>query len=587
MTRKLRKGLAVFLGLTMMTSVITACGGNDEDDEHETETQIVSEEEKPQKKTEDESEEDEREHVTIRFAQFGNNADDIEGMENDPVKQEIEEKVNISLEYDTGTEGFDERMQNELFTGGAADLFPTWGETDKLRDWVDEELVYCLSDIVNASPERYPTLNKIMHSDEYKMYNELYTGDAEKAYAIYGIAAFAEPTFAGIPAYNTAILEEVNDGEVPQTVEEFIDFTIKCAESGYVGWWPRNDKLTNWNQIDKTIAGPQGTTILPPKGDFWEGFVPTGEIGTENEHWTLVATSDESKEVMKQLNEMYAAGGLDSGIGVKSDFDDAYAAFGDGRIASMDFGFGYPAQYKDFYLNPWEASNSDAKPEDLTLGVAPTHNGEHAKTYTTGTWVGSHYFIPTNCEFPERVLDLVEFIASPEGQDLMHNTVNGEYQEGREDYWEKATAPYGYGDGRCKYVWFSYMLSGTEYQVDFKNNEWWEAVSNPIDHSSHWATEQDVELMDYARDIVSEFRDDCVVTLPAYYNLVSLPAEANDIRTRLVDTTNEYLSQMLGGQLDIDEGWEEYVSEYERLGANDLEQMVNDAVKEARELYGN
>ena len=31
--------------------------------------------------------------------------------------------VNIDLEYDTGTEGFDDRMETELYTGGAADLF--------------------------------------------------------------------------------------------------------------------------------------------------------------------------------------------------------------------------------------------------------------------------------------------------------------------------------------------------------------------------------------------------------------------------------------------------------------------------------
>lgn len=67
-----------------------------------------------------------RETVNIRFAQFGNSVDDVDGMENDPIKKAIEEAVNVTLEYDTGTDGFDERMQTELFTGGAADLFPTW-----------------------------------------------------------------------------------------------------------------------------------------------------------------------------------------------------------------------------------------------------------------------------------------------------------------------------------------------------------------------------------------------------------------------------------------------------------------------------
>ena len=35
------------------------------------------------------------------------------------------------------------------------------------------------------------------------------------------------------------------------------------------------------------------------------------------------------------------------------------------------------------------------------------------------SYVGAHYFIPTSCEYPDRVLDLVEFLASNEGQNLL------------------------------------------------------------------------------------------------------------------------------------------------------------------------
>ena len=98
-----------------------------------------------------------REKVTVRFAQFGNSTDDVEGMENDPIKKAIEEAVNIELEYDTGTDGFIERMETELYTGGAAELFCSFGETEKIQKYVEEELVYDLAAIVNAEPERYPT----------------------------------------------------------------------------------------------------------------------------------------------------------------------------------------------------------------------------------------------------------------------------------------------------------------------------------------------------------------------------------------------------------------------------------------------
>ena len=53
-----------------------------------------------------------------------------------------------------------------------------------------------------------------------------------------------------------------------------------------------------------------------------------------------------------------------------------------------------------------------------------------------------------------------------------------------------------------------------------------------------------------------------------------------------MDVTNEYLSQMIGGQMDIETGWADYQAAYEREGAAELEQMVNDAIAAARTTYG-
>lgn len=527
-----------------------------------------------------------RKKVNVRFAQFGNSVDDVDGMANDPIKKAIEEAVNVTLEYDTGADGFDERMQTELFTGGAPDLFPTWGESDKISKWVQDELVVNISELVNADPDRYPTLHKIINTSEYKAYNELYTGDAENAYAIYGVAAFADPAFAGVPVYNQAILDEVNGGKVPATVEEFLTYANAAGKAGYVGWWPRNDKLTNWNEIDKTIASAQGTSILAPSGDAWAGFTLSGSLGSDSEKWTLASTSEQSKAVVKQLAELYKNGGFDSNIGVKGDFDDAYSDFGAGKIGAANFGFGYPGQFKDFYTSCWVAANASAQPSDLTLGTALTSNGKTGTTYTTGTWIGSHYFIPTSAENPDRVLDLVEFLASGKGQDVLHNTVDGVFdQTHNSDYWNTVNLPYGYGtDGRCKYVWFSYLFSGTEYRVDFESNSWWDAVYAPTDLSGEWMTASDLQLTEYAKGIISGFVDSAVTKLPAYYNLISLPAEASDIRTKLVDITNSYLTQMIGGQMDIDANWEKYAAEYEAAGAKNLETMLNDAVSTARSM---
>ena len=578
----MKRMLSLALVLLLALSLFAGCGGNNTQNNTQTGNQT----------TEGDggagAGEAEREHVTIRFAQFGNNLDDAEGYENDPIRQAIEDAVNITLEYDTGTEGFDDRMETELYTGAAADLFPTWGESEKIASHIENELVVNIGEIINADPDRYPTLYKIINSDEYKMYNELYTGDPDATYAIYSISAFADPSFSGVSVYNQAILDEVNGGAVPQTVDEFLAYCEAAGSAGYVGWWPRNDKLTTWDDIDYTLAVPQGTSIQEPTvGANMKGVVLSGELGTDSEYWTVSATSEASQAVVRQLRELYLNGGLSSSIGISGDFDDAYADFGTSRIGAVNFGFGYPGQFRDFYKTAWAAANADATIDDLTVGYSLTSDGSYGPIYQTGTWVNSHYFIPYSCENPERVLDLVEFIASNEGQDLLHNCVNGEYNfDQGSDYWSEIDGAYGYGDGRCKYVWFSYMFSGTEYYVDFENQDWWTAVTYPTDFSNNWATEEDAALVDKAKETISTYVDDVIVDLPAYYNMITLPAEASEIISQLNSLTDEYLTQFIGGQLDVDSDWATYAAAYEDAGALELEQMINEAVATARSNYG-
>ena len=578
----MKRMLSLALVLLLALSLFAGCGGNNTQNNTQTGNQTTEGDGGA------DAGEAEREHVTIRFAQFGNNLDDAEGYENDPIRQAVEDAVNITLEYDTGTEGFDDRMETELYTGAAADLFPTWGESEKIASYIENELVVNIGEIINADPDRYPTLYKIINSDEYKMYNELYTGDPDATYAIYSISAFADPSFSGVSVYNQAILDEVNGGAVPQTVDEFLAYCEAAGSAGYVGWWPRNDKLTTWDEIDYTLAVPQGTSIQEPTvGANMKGVVLSGELGTDSEYWTVSATSEASQAVVRQLRELYLNGGLSSSIGISGDFDDAYADFGTSRIGAVNFGFGYPGQFRDFYKTAWAAANADATIDDLTVGYSLTSDGSYGPIYQTGTWVNSHYFIPYSCENPERVLDLVEFIASNEGQDLLHNCVNGEYNfDQGSDYWSEIDGAYGYGDGRCKYVWFSYMFSGTEYYVDFENQDWWTAVTYPTDFSNNWATEEDAALVDKAKETISTYVDDVIVDLPAYYNMITLPAEASEIISQLNSLTDEYLTQFIGGQLDVDSDWATYAAAYEDAGALELEQMINEAVATARSNYG-
>lgn len=595
MKHTLKKSLAFSLVLALLAGMLVGCGGAPSSSA--TNSTSASVEATSSAGGKGENPNTGRENVTIRFSQYANNTDDQKYMANDPIKKAIEEAVNVTIEYDTGIEGYDDRLATELAVGAAPDLFPTWGVAPLLRKYAEEEAVYDIGKIINADPERYPILYKIINHPTYKMYNKMYTGDENATYAIYSFSARAYPNFNGVPAYNTAILKEVNDGVVPSTVSEFVAFTEKAADAGYSGWWPFNNKLTNWAEIDRTIANPLGTTLrTPATWDWiWTGFLPDdpAKIGTDEEHWTLMTVSDKSKEVVKLLAEMYAKNGIHNGVGTLVDEDDGYAAFNNGTLASYGYSYGYYTQFKKLY-DSWMSAHPDGSLRDLTLGTALTDDdGNWMQIYDVPVYLGSHYFIPTSCEYPERVLDLVEFLASNEGQKLIFCGIEGlTYTMDGEDIVfdiEEITninKHYGYPyQDTCRYVWFTYLFCTSEMMLNLEDNDWWDAVTTPYDPTMDWATDDDRECFQYALDTVQEFVDDVYVVIPSYYGMATLDAEWADVQTKLYEITNRYLAQMVGGQLDIDTGWEQYRAEYEAAGGPGLEEAVNEAIAFARTEY--
>ena len=595
MKHTLKKLLAFSLGLALVAGMLVGCGGAPSSSAANSTSASVEATSSAGGKGENPNAG--RENVTIRFSQYANNTDDQEYMANDPIKKAIEEAVNVTIEYDTGIEGYDDRLATELAVGAAPDLFPTWGVASLLRKYAEEEAVYDIGKIINADPERYPILYKIINHPTYKMYNKMYTGDENATYAIYSFSARAYPNFNGVPAYNTAILEEVNDGVVPSTVSEFVAFTEKAADAGYSGWWPFNNKLTNWAEIDRTIANPLGTTLrTPATWDWiWTGFLPDdpAKIGTDEEHWTLMTVSDKSKEVVRLLAEMYAKNGIHNGVGTLVDEDDGYAAFNNNTLASYGYSYGYYTQFKKLY-DSWMSAHPDGSLKDLTLGTALTDDdGNWMQIYDVPVYLGSHYFIPTSCEYPERVLDLVEFLASNEGQKLIFCGIEGlTYTMDGDDIVfdiEEITninKHYGYPyQDTCRYVWFTYLFCTSEMMLNLEDNDWWDAVTTPYDPTMDWATDDDKECFQYALDTVQEFVDDVYVVIPSYYGMATLDAEWADVQTKLYEITNRYLAQMVGGQLDIDTGWEQYRAEYEAAGGPGLEEAVNEAIAFARTEY--
>jgi len=91
MVKNWKKLLCFAIVAVMLISLLGACGGKEKSNQEQETTSSGTQSENKQETNAD------REKVTIRFTQFGNNTDDPEGMKNDPIKKAIEEAVNITL----------------------------------------------------------------------------------------------------------------------------------------------------------------------------------------------------------------------------------------------------------------------------------------------------------------------------------------------------------------------------------------------------------------------------------------------------------------------------------------------------------
>ena len=108
-----------------------------------------------------------------------------------------------------------------------------------------------------------------------------------------------------------------------------------------------------------------------------------------------MTVSDESKEVMKILAEMYANDGIHNGVGTLVDEDDGYAAFNNGTFGLLRLQLGYYTQFKKLYDSWMKAHPDDGSfPISRWAPLSPTTTATGCVSMTCPPTWAPHYFIP-------------------------------------------------------------------------------------------------------------------------------------------------------------------------------------------------
>ena len=513
--------------------------------------------------------------------------------ENDPIRALIEEKTNTKITYTSfPVISYSDDLAALMASGeNPPDIIQNWGGKGETGTWASNGQLVDLAALVAADADRYPVLASIMKDPIYRLYNEMYSGDVDKAYGFYTLfGSTMFNNYVGDMVYNMNILRKLGFDRPPETIEQFMEYGKAASQNGIIAWYPRNWNFQNFQSMNYSALGSFNTAIEYPDGNNpWIGM----RQGTDGA-WSCVTTSDASKEAVKVLRDMYADGVLPKEIGSMPDFDTTIEAWKNDEIGCISYYCTNAYQYQ-WALDTYKEAHPDADFSDITLGTPLTDaSGKLGKQDYLSFYVAMNWVVPqASAEKAPAILDLINFIGSKEGQDIVFNGIEGLHytvdDSGglvfNKEEWNKITKMFGYEDNRCKYPGFDFMYSAAE----LRGNDW-ESDALWIDKSAD-LKDYTAETWGYsddflkAKDITDKIQTEVGNKLPPYFVFISLTQESMDIRANLKTVSLEYLPAFVKGEKDIDAEWGDYVKAYEDAGIQKFTDDFNAQIDVAKQKY--
>lgn len=365
-----------------------------------------------------------------------------------------------------------EKIKLEIMTDGSGTKVPE-GENDRIKKKLDEKLNTDIrltlygGDAANQLNLRmaaadYPDMLNIdrVQMQEYARKGLLldltpYMGKLEQAKKFIGESSLKKGTVDGkiyalakrpsIPFFNVWIRKDWLDKlnmQVPTTLEEFFNVAKAFAEKDPDG----NGKKDTYG-----ITGLKLNTFDPIFSAFGIGGLDSFYL--KNGKLTNAFQDPNMKDALKFINDMIDAGAVDPDVLANTGTQHEKKAF-QGKAGMIWNGF--PRMTLAASVQEYKAVNPNAEWVQVPAFKGP--GGQFAGSWDTGIAPGMHA-IPKAIEKDpaklQRLFDLLNYVASPEGNSLV---AHGE--EGR--HWNRENGKIVRTELRAKEVVFMYQLLGRE-----------------------------------------------------------------------------------------------------------------------------
>ena len=449
-------------------------------------------------------------------------------LNNDPVVQYLCEKFGLEFEWISPSWADNNSQMRMLIAGGETpDLMSsqiTPGTAD-FQNLVDEEVILDLTDYLASGD--YPNLAAYVESDptfyQYKVEDRWY-----------GIPRLFDGVVPHAIQYRQDWLEELGL-EVPTNMDELYE-VLKAV----------------------VAADPDGagTTGLSVQSSWWLTHFMLEFTGSVS--WTKVDdryvqyyTLDGYKEFLKYFNKLYEEGLLDPDFILDTE-GISQEKFMAGRTFMMNYNID-PAIFtitSDGLLTAFP---------DAKIGVMPPLEGPAGRMVMVNQndMLGID-LISAECACPERVLALLDYLASEEGQNLVTNGIEGlHYTLGadgeiirNQEQFDADTANFAgaWGDG----LHFAARILDYRY-----------SYLVPVNDPNY-------ELLQEASDI----RHSCDTALNQYtYQFTS--ENYVDFNSNVDTVVSEWKTAFLRGEKDVDADWDAYIAALNDAGYSKIEDDLN------------
>lgn len=266
---------------------------------------------------------------------------------------------------------------------------------------------------------------------------------------------------------------------------------------------------------------------------------------------TYVPTHESYKELLAYITKLYSEGLLDKNTFTQG-HDQTPAIGQSGDILGSFFDAGA-------FLTVGRDNDDDY------IALTPFHDTLPLNTAISPKTMA----ITDKCENPEVLIAWMDYFYSEEGGKLAWLGVEGEtYQYNDEGKWEWILGN-GYGDDLST-IRASATMQGAFLHPSIQPEAWSRDMSPEIDPDEVYLAEQMTKIKVHGK-----------VALPAMTYTEEESTEMATLRTDIDSYVSEYRAQVVVGELDLEETWDEYIKTLEQMGLERMMEIFDRAYQDA------